>query len=220
MSINFDKIVETVAEAKKKAKTRNFAESIDLAVNIKGIDLKRPESRIDAEVVVPNSLAKKPKICVIAMGDLAIQAKKEEADLVLAKEDLEKLATDRKSAKRIVNENDFFIASADMMPLIGRFLGPILGPRGKMPKPGGGIIPPTSDIKPVLERYSKTVRIVMKKSPVVQAKVGDKNLDNKSIAENIREILMFLEQNLDKGMQNVKSIYVKTSMGPTVKLEL
>ncbi|MFX1598483.1 MAG: 50S ribosomal protein L1, partial [Promethearchaeota archaeon] len=72
MSINFDKIVETVAKAKNKAKTRNFVESIDLAINMKGIDLKRPESRIDAEVVVPNSLAKKPKICVIAMGDLAI----------------------------------------------------------------------------------------------------------------------------------------------------
>ncbi|MFX1486793.1 MAG: 50S ribosomal protein L1 [Promethearchaeota archaeon] len=219
MSVSIDRIAETVAEVKSKAKTRNFVESIDLTVNLRGIDLKRPESRIEAELVVPNTASKKPRICVIAMGDLAIQAKKEGADLVLSREDLERLAADKKSAKRIVDENDFFIASADMMPLIGRFLGPILGPRGKMPKPGG-IIPPTSDIKPVLEKYRKTVRIAMKKSLVIHVKVGDKNMDNKSTAENILEILSFLKENLDKGMQNVKSIYVKTSMGSSAKLEV
>lgn len=219
MSVSIDKIAKTVAEVKNKAKARNFVESIDLAVNLIGIDLKRPESRIDSEVVVPNTTSKKPKICVIAMGDLAIQAKKEGADLVISREDLERLAADKKSAKRIVNENDFFIASADMMPLIGRFLGPVLGPRGKMPKPGG-IIPPTSDIKPVLEKYSKTVRVTMKKSLVLHVKVGDKNMDNKSTAENIREVLSFLEENLDKGMQNIKSIYIKTSMGSSAKLEV
>jgi len=219
LPVNIEGIIKSISEAKNKAKKRNFLESIDIAINLKGIDFKKPNTKIDSELTLPHQLTKEPKICVIGSGDLIVKAKSAGVDLVLEKSDLEKLGANKKEARKIANEIDFFIASADMMPLVGRYLGPVLGPRNKMPKPGTGIIPPTADLTPIIERLKKTVRLVAKKDPVIHVKVGDREMDDKSIAENIKAVLNFLEGKLEKGFGNIKSVYVKTTMGPAVKVE-
>lgn len=221
MPVSMEKIIDAVNKAKSIAKKRNFLESVDLTVNLKGIDLKKPANKIDAEVTLKHGFNKKPKICVIGSGDLIVKAKSANVDLVLGKEDLERLGKNKKEAKKIGNEIDFFIASADMMPLIGRYLGPVLGPRNKMPKPGTGIVPPTiPNLEPIINRLKKTVRLITKRDPVIHVKVGDRNMSDEQIAENIKIIMDFLEGKLEKGMGNIKSAYVKTTMGPAVKIEL
>ncbi|MBI4812918.1 MAG: 50S ribosomal protein L1, partial [Methanobacterium sp.] len=128
-------ILEAVKKAKEESQPRNFTQSVDVVITIKDLDVKKPENRIDEEVLLPNGRGKDVKIAFIADGELALQAKNAGADMVINKGELEEMGKDRKEAKKIANRLDFFVAQADMMPLVGRFLGPVLGPRKKMPKP-------------------------------------------------------------------------------------
>lgn len=127
-------ILEAVKKAKEESKPRNFTQSIDVVITIKDLDVKKPENRIDEEVLLPNGRGKDVKIAFIADGELALQAKNAGANMVINKGELEEMGKDRKGAKKIANRHDFFVAQADMMPLVGRFLGPVLGPRKKNAK--------------------------------------------------------------------------------------
>jgi large subunit ribosomal protein L1 len=210
-------ITEAVAEAKKRSKDRKFNETFELAINLKNVDLKKPENRIRLDIPLPHSSpTKKVKIVVIAEGDLALRAK-EVADLVIGKDDLDRYAVDKKTAKALGNEYDFFIAQADLMSTVGKVLGPVLGFRGKMPQ----VVPPTgSALPPIIERLQKTIRMRLRQNPVFFAKVGSKDMSDKDLTENIESVLKAVEEKLERGRENIKSLYVKTTMGPPVKIEL
>jgi len=207
-------IMEAVKKAKEESKPRNFTQSIDVIVNIKDLDIKKPENRFDEEVALPNGRGKEVKIGFIADGELAVQAKNAGIDLVVTKEDLEEYGKDRKQAKKIANAYDFFIAQADMMPLVGRFLGPILGPRKKMPKP----VPANAKAEPLIERLQSTVKIGVKDQASIQTLVGTQDMSDEQIAENIEAVLTVLDRNLEKGRNQIKSMFVKTTMGSVVRV--
>jgi large subunit ribosomal protein L1 len=207
-------ILEAVKKAKEESKPRNFTQSIDVVITIKDLDVKKPENRIDEEVLLPNGRGKDVKIAFIADGELALQAKNAGADMVINKPELEEMGKDRKEAKKIANRHDFFVAQADMMPLVGRFLGPVLGPRKKMPKP----VPATIKPEPIMERLKSTVKVRIKDQPVIQALVGTQDMDDELIAANIESILVLLDQKLEKGRSQIKTMYVKTTMGPVAKV--
>ena len=207
-------ILEAVKEAKEQSKPRNFTQSVDVIINIKDLDVKRPENRFDEEVALPNGRGKEIKIGVIGDGELAVQAKNAGVDLVLSKEDLEELGKDRGQAKKIANSIDSFIAQADMMPVVGRFLGPILGPRKKMPKP----VPASIKLDPLLDRLQSTIKVGVKQQPSIQVLVGTQDMDDQAIAENIETVLAVLDRNLEKGRNQIKSMFIKTTMGSVVRV--
>ncbi len=207
-------ILEAVKKAKEDSKPRNFTQSIDVVINIKDLDVKKPENRIDEEVFLPQGRGKDVRIAFIADGELALQAENAGADLVITKSELEELGKDRKEARRMANQYNFFVAQADLMPLVGRFLGPVLGPRKKMPKP----VPASAKPDPIIDRLKNTVNIRIKNQPVIQALVGSQEMDDEQIAENIETVLGILDRNLEKGRNQIKSMYVKTSMGPVTKV--
>ncbi|AXV39637.1 50S ribosomal protein L1 [Methanobacterium sp. BAmetb5] len=207
-------ILEAVKKAKEESKPRNFTQSIDVVITIKDLDVKKPENRIDEEVLLPNGRGKDVKIAFIADGELALLAKNAGANMVINKGELEEMGKDRKGAKKIANRHDFFVAQADMMPLVGRFLGPVLGPRKKMPKP----VPATAKPEPIMERLKSTVKVRIKDQPVIQALVGTQDMDDELIAANIDAVLAVLDQKLEKGRNQIKSMYVKTTMGPVVRV--
>ncbi len=215
MAVTTEKIVKAVGEARKASKKRNFTQSCDLAINLRAIDMSKPENRLNEEVVLPKGRGKHVKVAIIAGDELALAAK-EHADMVITKEELEELAKDKKKAKKIANDIDFFIAQAELMPLIGRFLGPVLGPRGKMPKP----VPPNAPIAAIVERLRRTVRLRTKDKPVIHVAVGSEDMSDEDIAQNVEAVLSHLERKLDKGMGNIKSVYIKTTMGPSVRVEV
>ena len=207
-------ILEAVKKAKEQSKPRNFTQSVDVVITIKDLDVKKPENRIDEEVLLPNGRGKDVKIAFIADGELALLAKNAGADLVINKEELQEMGKDRKGAKKIANRQDFFVAQADMMPLVGRFLGPVLGPRKKMPKP----VPATIKPEPIMERLKSTVKVRIKDQAVIQALVGTQDMDDELIAANIEAVLVVLDQKLEKGRNQIKSMYVKTTMGPVARV--
>ena len=207
-------IMEAVKKAKEESKPRNFTQSVDVVIIIKDLDVRKPENRIEEEVFLPKGRGKDVKIAFIADGELALQAKNAGADLVITKSELEDMGKDRKMAKKIANQYNFFVAQADLMPLVGRFLGPVLGPRKKMPKP----VPATVKPDPILERLKSTIKVRIKDQPVIQAMVGSQEMDDEMIADNIETVLGILDRKLEKGRNQIKSMYVKTSMGPVVKV--
>jgi large subunit ribosomal protein L1 len=217
MPLNTKAVLNAVKEAKASSKKRNFPQSIELIVNLKNIDLKRPENRIQEVVELPHAfLEKGNKICVIASGELALKAEKAGADVVIKREELEALAGDKKKQKKLSKSYDFFIAEAPLMPLIGKILGPILGPRGKMPAP----VPPRADIAQQLHKYEKAVRLGMRRQPVLQCCVGTENMQNEEIVENIQAVFGRIERKLKKGLLNVQSVFIKTTMGPVVLVKM
>ena len=207
-------IIEAVKEAKEQAKPRNFTQSIDVIINIKDLDVRKPENRFSEEVALPNGRGKEIKIGVIADGELALAAKNAGVDVVISKEDLQEFGKDIKAAKKVVNSVDSFIAQADMMPLVGRFLGPILGPRNKMPKP----VPASARIEPLLERVQATIKVGVKQQPSIQILVGTQDMDDEKLAENIEAVLAVLDRNLEKGRNQIKSMYIKATMGSVVRV--
>ena len=211
--VTTENIVKAVGEV-KKSKKRQFRQSIDLVVNLKHVDMNKPENRIDEEVIFPKGRGKDVKIALFASGELAHQAKKV-VDTVIEQEEIEELAKDKKKGKKLAKEHDFFLSQTDMMPLIGKTLGPVLGPRGKMPKP----VPPNIDIKPLSERLKKTVKIRTKDKLTFHLPVGNEEMEDKDIADNAAIVLNTIENKYGTSSQNIKSVYLKTTMGPSIRVE-
>jgi large subunit ribosomal protein L1 len=214
MLVEKEKLEQAIKEAIEKAKPRKFIETVDMAVNLRNVDMRRPENRIDVIVTLPHGLGKPRTVGVFAKGDTALKAKEAGADVVLTPEDIDELAKNKREAKKLARRIDFFIAEAPLMPEIGRKLGPILGPRGKMPQP----IPPLADPKPMIEKLRKSVKIRTRDKPIFHAPIGKRDMDVEKLAENALEILKVVENKYENPAQVIKSIYVKTTMGPAVRV--
>jgi len=208
-----EEISEKIDKCIEKAQERNFEENIDLSINLKNIDLSDPNNRIDEEVILPNNLGRGVKVCFIGGGNLAVEAK-DVADLVISSNELENLEDNKTEARSIAKGHDFFLAEASLMPKIGKILGPILGPRGKMPNP----VRPDEDIVPKIKKLRNTVRVRSKESTTFHTTIGAINIGIENLSENARTILRRIERELPMGRNNIDSIYVKTTMGPPVKL--
>ncbi len=216
MPLSKDQLLIALGEIRKPEAKREFSQSVELIVKLREIDLKKPENRLNESVELPNSLDKETKICVIASGDLATRAKAGQADLVLAREDLEKLGKDKKATRKLVTEYDYFIAEAPLMPLVGKTIGPILGPRGKMPTP----VPPNAPIDQIVNSHRKLIRVRVRDQPVVQCRIGTEKMPDEKIAENALAVFSRVEAKLERGAKNIRQVLVKTTMGKPVKVQI
>ena len=205
--------VMAVQKALESAKKRNFTETVELAINLVDVDLTIPKNRIQEDVILPNGRGKSVKICVIGGGELALKAK-DVADLVITPDELGAIADDKKQAKKIANSTTYFIAEAPLMAQVGKRLGTVLGPRGKMPKP----IAPGADPAPMIDGLRKSVSIRTKDRKTFHAPVGSADMSAEEIADNIELLLKRVESRLEKGRHNIASAYVKTTMGPSERI--
>ncbi|WP_276281429.1 50S ribosomal protein L1 [Halorussus caseinilyticus] len=206
-------IEQAVSRALEDAPERNFRETVDLAINLRDLDLNEPSNRVDESIVLPAGTGQETKIVVFAEGETALRAE-DVADEVFDGDDLEDLGDDDDEAKDLADDTDFFIAEASMMQDIGRYLGTILGPRGKMPEP----LQPDDDVVETVSRMKNTVQLRSGDRRTFHTRVGAENMDAEEIADNIDVILRRLHSNLEKGPLNIDNVYVKTTMGPAVEV--
>jgi len=168
---------------------------------------------------LPKPKGKTTKVCALVAPELGDQAKKVMDNTVMLK-DFDKYATNKKLTKKLANNNDFFVAQANIMPKVATAFGRVLGPKGKMPNPKAGcIVPPNANLKAVYEKLQKTVKISGKKAPLVQTVVGNEDSTLNDLAENIKYVYNNLVHHLPQGENNVKSVYIKLTMGPPIKIE-
>ena len=207
-----DSDIETaVTRALEESPDRNFTETVDLAINLRDLDLNEPSNRVDESVVLPSGTGQETRIVVIAEGETAVRAE-EVADEVLSEDDVADLEDDE--AKDLADETDFFIAEEAMMQDVARHLGTILGPRGKMPDP----LSPDEDVVETVNRLKNTVQLRSGDRRTFHTLVGAEDMDAAEIADNIDVILRRLHADLEKGPQNIDAVYVKTTMGPSVEV--
>jgi len=204
--------IQKVVEETKKLE-RKFKQNIDVVINLKNIDMNDAKNRIDEDVILPHGRGKDAKVALFASGELA-QKSKNLVDLLIKPEDIEELAKDKKKFKKIANEHDFFIAEAPLMPTIGKSLGVVLGPRGKMPKP----VPPSIDLTTIVKNLRSTVKVRSKGTVTCHTVAGKEDMSPEFIADNIEAILKRLESKLERGRMNIGSVYVKTTMGPSERI--
>lgn len=204
---------EAIEKALSEREERNFKESVDLAINLRDLDLSQPDNRVDIELVLPAGTGQETKVTVIADGETAVRAE-DVADRVIRPDELEELADDEDAAKDLADEMSFFIAETDYMQDIGRYLGTILGPRGKMPSP----IEPDDDVVEEIERLKGTVSLRSGDRRTFHTSVGTEEMDPEDIADNIEAVMRRLTADLDKGELNLDSVYVKTTMGPAMEV--
>ncbi len=206
-------IEQAVTRALEESPPRNFRETVDLAINLRDLDLNDPSNRVDESVVLPEGTGQETSIVVFAEGETAVRAE-EVADDVLDSDDLEDLGDDDSQAKDLAEATDFFIAEESMMQDIGRYLGTVLGPRGKMPDP----LSPDDDVAEVVERLKNSVQLRSGDRRTFHTRVGAEDMSAEDIAQNIDVILRRLHADLEKGPMNIGDVYVKTTMGPAVEV--
>ena len=216
MPLNMKNLLAAIKEVKSNNNERNFTQSIDLAINLQNIDMKKPEGRIQERIELPHSAGKKLKVCVVATGELAMKAKNAGASLVIGKIELEALTGEKKKQKDIARKYDLFIAEAPLMPLVGKSLGASLGPRSKMPTP----VPPNTNIEEQIKKHQNVVSIRMRGQPVIQCRIASQEMSDEDIADNIQAVVRRIESKLKRGIKNFRSVYLKTSMGTSIKVEL
>jgi large subunit ribosomal protein L1 len=218
MSFKIGSIEKAVAEARAKGTERGvkFEQSFDIAVNFrkKELDVSKPENRLSQELVLPNPLYPPPKVCAFGDGQFAENARSAGVENVVSKEDIPKIGEEKKERRNLAKTYDYFIAATDAMPLIGRYLGQALGPRGKMPRP----FPPQTDLTTIVEQYRRTVRIKMRNTPTFHVKVGHVKMGDKEIADNIAAVLNFVQNK--EFYDKISHVQIKTTMGPVIELSL
>ncbi|MEM4293733.1 MAG: 50S ribosomal protein L1 [Thermoplasmata archaeon] len=208
------KIVDVVKKVLEESPKRKFLESVEIAVNLKNVDLKNQKNKIDEDIILPKGRGKEIKIGVFGTGEFALKAKNAKADRVISPEEIETIASNKRAARKLASEFTFFIAEAPLMITIGKRLGPILAPRGKMPRP----LPPSADPGPIIQNLRRTVRVKTKDKPTLHVVVGTREMKAEDIAENIEAVINRITSKLEKGKSNLGSVYIKTTMGPAYKL--
>jgi len=216
MPLDNRKIQESIKELRSKSEKRNFNQSVELIINLRDIDVKKPEGRIEEVIELPHPANKSVSVCVFATGDMALRARRAGADTVLQREDIENLANDKKKQRQMAKKMAFFIAEAPLMPLVGRVFGSILGPRGKMPTP----TPPTANIEDEIAKHRRTTRVRVRGQPTLQCRIGTEDMKDEELIDNIQTVVRRIEGRLKKGIKNIGSIYLKNTMGPPVKVSL
>ena len=175
-----EKILEILK--KLKAEKKRFVQSIELVITLKGIDTKK--QNVDVSIVLPHKV-KDRKICLFA--EKSVLGADKIFDKVILKEQFANY--DKKKAKKLAKEFDFFVSQASLMASVASAFGKVLGPAGKMPSPtNGSIIIKTDEkfLKETIEKLSKTIRAKTTKNDTsLKFIVGHQKMPDKEISKNI-----------------------------------
>jgi len=135
-------------------------------------------------------------------------------DTVISPAQIDEFSENKREARKLADKFDFFVAETGLMATIGKSLGVVLGPRGKMPRP----IPPQADIARIIKSLTNLVPVRSKDRPTFHVPFGNVSMTQEQLADNLETILKRVESNLDRGNDNIASIWVKTTMGKAVRL--
>ena len=210
-----EKINQAIIDALANAPERKFVESVDISFTIKDVDLKNPNNRIKEEVRLPSGRGKEMRIAMFAAGEAATKAKSA-GITVFTPQEIEDFGSKKGKAKKMANSFDFFLSEVPHMGLIGRYLGVVLGPRGKMPRP----VPPTLDPAIIATGLQSTVVVKSGDKMTFHVAIGTSKQSQEELSANAMEIYNRVISKLERGIGNIRSLYVKTSMGPAQRVEV
>ena len=212
--VNESDILGLIQESKKSEKDRKFKQALELYIVFKDIDVKKGFA-LNEVIQLPNQMTKPAGVCVMATGDMGLKAKDAKADQVLDNAEIDDLAKNKRESRKLINKYDFFLADTKLMPVVGKSLGQLMGPRGKMPTP----VPFKAPIESFLERVKHSSRVRVKNSLSLSCKIGDETMNENDLASNAMTIIHAIEKKLPNGDKNFKKFMIKTTMGKAIKIE-
>ena len=216
LEMNVDNLKEKIAEAREASKERGFTQTFDMIVNLKQIDLKKPEHKVDVGVTLQTNVkAKKLKICAVV--EKGLEGVEDIFDGVIYSSDLEKLKGDISEIRKVTHAYDKFVVQSSVMPNFAQVLGRYLGPMNKMPSPKMGmVITDKTPLQPLYDKLQKTVHVATRKNTVIQLPIGSEQESDGTIAENIIQIREALKSSLPNNEHNIGEVYIKLTMGKLV----
>ncbi len=200
---------EAVELAQKTAKV-SFDSTLELHIKL-GVDPRHADQNLRANVVLPAGTGKTVKIAVFTDHDSVAAAKKAGADIAGSDDFLQQLD------KGII-DFDVLIASPSVMPKLGKYAR-ILGPKGLMPSPKSGTV--TSDVaKAVSEAKAGRVEYRVDSTGIVHLGAGKVSFKTEDLVKNVRVVLDSIKSSKPASLKGnyVLSIYLTTSMGPSVRV--
>ena len=205
------KLAEMIKDAKAGSKQRKFKQSVEMIIVFKDIDVKKGFAL--NEIVQLPKTSSPATVCIMATGDMGQKAKEAKADAVLGSEELDRFAANKRASRKFINKYDFFLADTQIMPAVGKVLGQLLGPRGKMPTP----VPFNASIESFLQRFRSSIKVRSRASLAMSCKIGDESMENTDLSINAYAVLSAVEKKLPNGEKNLKRIIIKTTMGKPIK---
>ncbi|MBS65826.1 MAG: 50S ribosomal protein L1 [Euryarchaeota archaeon] len=210
-----ENIQTAIQRALDESPERKFVESVEISFTLRDVDLKNPANRIQEEVRLPSGRGKPVKISMFAGGEMATKAKAAGID-VIDPATIEDLGGNKQLARKVANKNDFFLAEIPHMGTVGRFLGVVLGPRGKMPRP----VPPNVDPGMIATGLKDTSIVRSRDRVTFHTAFGSREQGVDDLTANAVAIWDRVMSKLERGPSNIRSCYIKTSMGPSIKVEV
>ncbi len=201
---------EAIAVVKKTA-TAKFDESVELHVRL-GVDSRHADQQVRGSVVLPHGTGKTKRVLVIAKDDKAKEAQEAGADFVGAEDMIAKIQSENWF------DYDVIVATPNMMGQLGR-LGKVLGPKGLMPNPKSGTV--TMDIaKTIAEIKAGKVEYRLDKGNIIHCIVGKASFTEQQLTENLSTILEAIVKAKPAAAKGtyMKSVYVASTMGPSVRI--
>ena len=209
-------IAEALKRVKDISQKRNFKQKVDLSIKLNDLDLKNPENHLNLFVPLHFTIGKGITVCGLVGPELLEQSKANFDNTILV-DDFAEFAKDAKKCKKLASKYNYFVAQANIMPKVASAFGRVLGIRGKMPNPKAGcVVPPAANLKPLYEKLQKTVKVIVKSSPVVQCCVGSEDLPDEEVIDNISNIYDNIIHHLPGEKNNIKNVIVKLTMGPAI----
>ena len=210
-----ENIQTAIQRALDESPERKFVESVEMSFTLRDVDLKEPKNRIQEEVRLTSGRGKPVKISMFAGGEMATKAKAAGID-VIDPSTIEDLGGNKQLARKVANKSDFFLAEIPHMGTVGRFLGVVLGPRGKMPRP----VPPNVDPGMIATGLKDTSIVRSRDRVTFHTAFGSREQGIDDLTANAIAIWDRVMSKLERGAGNIRSCYIKTSMGPSIKVEV
>ena len=210
-----NKIYATLDEAiqiLQETATTKFTESVELHANL-NIDPKYADQQLRTTVTLPHGVGKQLTIAVLTNDENFDEAKNAGADIIGNDELIENITKGN-------IEFDLLIATPNMMPKLAK-LGRVLGPKGLMPSPKSGTVSNTLE-KTLTEFKKGKFEYKADKTGVVHVSFGKSDFTKNQLIENLETLYNSIEKNRPAGVKGkyFKSLFICTTMGPSIKLDL
>ncbi|TPX50693.1 hypothetical protein SeMB42_g00898 [Synchytrium endobioticum] len=204
--------VRTVLAFSKDTKPRNFVETIELQIGLKNYDPQR-DKRFSGTVKLPNIPRPRMNLCILADQAHIDQAKAIGLDF-MSVDDLKKLNKNKKLIKKLAKKYDAFLASEALIKQIPRLLGPGLSKAGKFPTP----VNHADNLAEKVAEIKATIKFQLKKVLCLGVAVGHIQMSEDELVNNTMLSINFLVSLLKKNWQNVRSLFLKSTMGKPERL--
>jgi len=203
---NLKKALQAVLDG-AQTKKRKFLETVELQIALKDYDTQR-DKRFSGTVKLPYVPRPRMKVCIIGDAVHCEQAQKAGAPFKSV-DDLKKLNKNKKLVKKLAQEFDAFLASQVLIPQIPRLLGPGLNKAGKFPT----LITHTDNIEQKVTDIRSQVKFQLKKVLCMGVAIGNVGMTPDELRMNSLMAINFLVSLLKKNWNNVKKLYIKSTMG-------